>query len=297
MKKFNTQEPLFRRTIALCLIVLFALVAGCSSVRFTYNQGDTLLYWWLDSYADLEGEQADIAKRDIDKLFRWHRQTQLRDYAALLASMQKKLAGNPTQADLIEVYRDVRVRGERLAARALPEMTTLALSIKPEQIADIERKFNEKNAEYREKFVEGSLEKRQRERYKKAMKQLELWFGSFSREQEAMLRKASDARPLDSDIWLQERIWRQRRILALLRKFQQENPNREQAAAQIAALQRELFGRTESPERKVFYDNYLDQTTKFLLTAIRIATPAQKKHAQERMQGWINDFQTLAADR
>jgi hypothetical protein len=33
-----------------------------------------------------------------------------------------------------------------------------------------------------------------------------------------------------------------------------------------------------------------------LLTAIRIATPDQKAHAQKRMQGWINDFRTLAAD-
>lgn len=297
MKNFITLEPLFRRTIAVCLIALFALAAGCSSVRFTYNQGDTLLYWWLDSYADLEGEQANIAKRDIDKLFQWHRQTQLRDYAALLGTMQKELAGNPSQADLVGIYKEIRVRGERLAARAVPEMTTLALSIKPDQIADIERKFNSKNEEFRRKFVEGSQEKRQRERYKKAMKQLELWFGNFNSEQQALLRKASDARPLDSHIWLEERVWRQRRILGLLRKFQQEKPNREQAAAQIAAMQREFFNRTESPERKAFYDTYLDQTTKFMLTAIRIATPAQKKHAHERMQGWINDFQALAAGK
>ena len=110
MKNFSTPDTLFRRTVALCLIALLALVASCSSVRFTYNQGDTLLYWWLDSYADLEGEQADIAKRDIDKLFQWHRQTQLRDYAALLGTMQKQLAGNPTQADLIGLNKEVSAR-------------------------------------------------------------------------------------------------------------------------------------------------------------------------------------------
>ncbi|MEX5745592.1 DUF6279 family lipoprotein [Massilia sp. X63] len=297
MKKFNTQESLSRRTIALCLMVLFAFLTACSSVRFTYNQGDTLLYWWLDSYADLEGQQADIAKRDIDKLFRWHRQTQLRDYAALLGNMQRELAGNPTQADLIDLYKEVRVRGERLAGHAVPEMTTLALSLKPDQIADIERKFISKNAEYRKKFIEGSTEKRQRARFKKAMDQLELWFGRFSSEQEDILRKTMNARPLDNEIWLEERVWRQRRILSLLRKFQQEKPNREQAAAQITAMQRELFGRMDSPERKAFYDTSIDQTTKFVLTAIRIATPAQKKHAQERMQGWINDFQALAAGK
>ncbi|RZJ85263.1 MAG: hypothetical protein EOO64_01260 [Massilia sp.] len=297
MKNFSTPHYLFQRTIALCLIALFALVAGCSSVRFTYNQGDTLLYWWLDSYADLEGNQADLAKRDIDKLFQWHRQTQLRDYAALLGNMQRQLAGNPTQADLIGVYKEIRVRGERLAARAVPEMTTLALSIKPDQIADIESKFNSKNAEYRRKFMEGSVEKRKRARFKKAMDQLELWFGNFNSEQEETLRKTMDARALDNEVWLEERIWRQRRILTLLRKFQQEKPNREQAAAQITAMQRDLFNRIESPERKAFYDTGVNETTKFILTAIRIATPAQKKHAQERMQGWINDFQALAAGK
>jgi hypothetical protein len=29
-------------------------------------------------------------------------------------------------------------------------------------------------------------------------------------------------------------------------------------------------------------------------TAIRISTPAQKAHAQKRMQGWIDDFKVLA---
>lgn len=297
MKKFNTQESLTQRTIALCMVALFALLAACSSVRFTYNQGDTLLYWWLDSYADLEGEQADMARRDIDKLFQWHRQTQLRDYAALLGTMQKELAGNPSQADLIDIYKEIRARGERLASRAVPELTTLALSLKPEQIADIERKFASKNEEYRRKFIEGSVEKRQRARFKKAMSQLELWFGDFSNEQEEILRKTMNARPLDNQVWLEERIWRQRRILGLLRKFQQDKPSREQAAAQIAAMQRALFSRIESPERKAFYDTGIDHTTRLILTAIRIATPAQKQHAQQRMQGWINDFQALAAGK
>lgn len=297
MKKFNTHAPLYQRTIALCLLVLFALVTGCSSVRFSYNQGDTLLYWWLDSYVDLEGQQADTVKRDIDKLFQWHRQTQLPDYAALLGKMQKQVAGNPSQADVIDLYKEIRARGERLTSRAVPELTTLALSITPEQIANIERKFHAKNAEYREKFMEGSPEKRKSARFKKAMKQLEQWFGNFSKEQEAILRKTVDARPLDNQQWLEERVWRQRRILSLLRKFQQEKPTREQAEAQVAALQRELFRRTESPERKALYDAGVEHTSNLILTALRIATPAQKQHAQERIQGWINDFQALAAGK
>jgi hypothetical protein len=32
------------------------------------------------------------------------------------------------------------------------------------------------------------------------------------------------------------------------------------------------------------------------LTVVKIATPEQKAHAQKRMQGWINDFRSLAAE-
>jgi hypothetical protein len=296
MKKFSTHDPLFQRTRALFLIVLLALLGACSTIRFSYNHGDTLLYWWLNAYVDFEGDQSDWVKRDIGELFQWHRKTQLHDYAALLGSFQRQLAGNPTQADLLADYREIRNRAETLAMRAVPDMADLARSLKPDQIDQMEKRFNKKNDEYRRKFVSGSVEKRNEARFDKSMEQLKLWFGPFSNEQEKVLRRASDARPLDNNVWLEERIFRQRKILALARKIQQEKPNKEQTSAMITALLREFFARMEAPERKGFYDSYINATSNFILTAIQIATPAQKAHAQKRMQGWIDDFNALARE-
>ena len=194
-------------------------------------------------------------------------------------------------------YREIRTRSERLAAHAVPALTTLALSLTPEQIGNIERKFASKNDEYRRKSLRGSTEQRQRARFKKSLEQFELWFGSFNREQEAALRRASDARPMDGEAWLEERMYRQRRILTTLRKIHAEKMGREQATAQIQGLLRELFGRMESPERKAFYDAYSDSMTTYILSAIRLTTPEQKAHAQKRIQGWINDLNALAAGR
>lgn len=296
MKKSITQDTLFQRTRALFLIALMALVAACSTIRFSYNHGDTLLYWWLDAYVDFEGDQSDWVKRDIRELFQWHRKTQLQDYAALLGKYQRQLAGNPTQADLVNAYKEIRSRTEVLAFHAVPDMADLALSLTPDQIQQMEERFEKKNNEYRRKFVSGSVENRNEARFDKSMEQLRLWFGDFSREQEAALRRASDARPLDNNIWLEERIYRQRRILALARKIQAEKPSKEQAATMITALIREFFGRMDAPERKAFYDTYTNATTNYILTAIRLATPQQKAHAQKRMQGWIDDFNTLARE-
>jgi hypothetical protein len=140
------------------------------------------------------------------------------------------------------------------------------------------------------------VEKRQEARFDKSMEQFKLWFGSFNKDQEAALRRASDARPLDSNIWLEERMLRQRKILALTRKIQQEKPSKEQTGAMITALVHEFFSRMDAPERKGFYDSYLNSTTNYILTAIRIATPAQKAHAQKRMQGWIDELNALAKE-
>jgi hypothetical protein len=67
--------------------------------------------------------------------------------------------------------------------------------------------------------------------------------------------------------------------------------------AAVHNLLRDFFDRFEAPERKAFFDAYMDSTSRYILTAIRIATPEQKAHAQKRMQGWIEDFNALASGK
>jgi hypothetical protein len=295
MKKFNTPQFLFQRVRLFFLVALMVLAAGCSTIRFTYNHGDTLLYWWLNAYIDLDSDQSDWVKKDIDQLFQWHRTTQLRDYAGLLTKMQRQLGdGNVTQEELLSDYRDIKARTELLAFKALPQLADLAMAIKPEQIAQMEQKFAKNNDKFRREFMSGSVDDQKKARFKKAMEQFDLWFGGFSRDQEAQLRRASDARPLDNEIWLQERILRQKKIVALLRRVQSQKLNKDQTMAAIHDLLRDMLDRMEAPERKPFFDAYVDSTSKFILTAIKMTTPEQKQHAQKRMQGWIDDFNTLA---
>lgn len=295
MKNSNTPPSPFSRARMLMLIGMLALLAACSSIRFTYNHGDTLLYWWLNNYLDLDSDQSGFVKRDIDNLFQWHRKTQLKDYVKLLQNGQRQLAGNLTAADLHADYDEIRARTELLAFKALPELADLARTVKPEQIAQMEKKFAKNNDDYRKKFMRGDMEDQQKARFKKSMEQFDLWFGHFSAEQEAILRKASDARPLNNDIWLEERNRRQKRIIAVVRKIQQEKLNKDATIAQLHGLVRELFDRLDAPDRKAFYDSYEEGTIQMILTAVKIATPAQKANAQKRMQGWIEDFNVLSS--
>jgi len=294
MKNFNTQAPYSRRFTYAVLALLLAAMTACSGLRLAYNNGDTVLYWWLNAYVDLDRDQKDWVRDDIGKLFDWHRKTQLKDYVEILRTGQKQLQGNVTQADLLADYAEVKQRTQTLLLKAAPELADLARSLKPEQIAQMEKKFKSNNEDYRKKYLSGDQEKRQKLRYKKAMEQFELWFGSFSSEQEAVLRKASDARPLDNEIWLDERMRRQQNVLNLVKKVQQEKLSKEATVTLINGLIKDSFERLEHSERKAFFDAYENSTAQFVLTGIQLATPAQKAHAIKRMQGWIDDFNSLA---
>ncbi len=83
----------------------------------------------------------------------------------------------------------------------------------------------------------------------------------------------------------------------MLRKVQAEKLSKEATMVQVQAIVRDTFERLESPERKAFYDGYIDSTTKLILQVVAMATPAQKAHVQKRLQSWIDDFNALALDK
>ncbi|MBA5604816.1 hypothetical protein H3H36_05505 [Duganella sp. FT3S] len=295
MEKFNMHAAPLRRATRLFLLGIALLLAACSSLQLAYNHGDTLLYWWLDGYVDLDSDQKPWVRQDIDDFFQWHRKTQLRDYAQVLQTARRQLQGSPTEADLLADYDDIRARTELMLLKALPQLAELARSLRPQQIEQMEKKFASNNDTFRHKNMKGDREHQLAFRYDKAMDQFELWFGNFSREQEAAIRQASDARPLNNALWLDERIRRQQAILALVRRVQRDKLGQDATMALIRSLIEENFARRGQSDRKDFFGEYDQGTAQLVLTVIQLATPAQKAHALKRMQGWIDDCNALAA--
>ena len=76
------------RKLRLALIPLLFSLAGCSFVQTVYNQSHELVYWWVDSYVDLQGEQRQTVPADLLAFQQWHRQEQLPQYVLWLQAMQ-----------------------------------------------------------------------------------------------------------------------------------------------------------------------------------------------------------------
>jgi hypothetical protein len=288
-------RPLHTRLARLTLLLLFVLLAGCSALRLGYANGDTFLYWWLDGYVDFNDDQKPWVKRDIEQFVAWHRRTQLEDYAQLLGRVQQRLRTRVSAADVLADYAEVRKRVDVVVEKSLPQLTVLAMSIEPEQIAHLERKFASNNESYRKDYLRGSVEDRQRFRFKKVMKQAEYWFGNFSDEQEAKIRAASDARPLDNEIWMAERQRRQQEMLKMLHRIRAERPSRVAAAAMLREYARASVDNFTYAEHRAFFDDTREGMAQMVATIINIATPEQRDHASRRLQKWIEDSRELAA--
>jgi hypothetical protein len=270
------------------------MLVACSAVRLGYSNGESVMYWWLNGYVDFQSDQQPWVRKHIANLFAWHRKTQLPEYAKFLTQAQQRLQNNITAADVLNDVDNLTKSAQVMIDRALPGLTDLALALQPQQIAHLEKKFASNNDSYRKEYLRGDLERRQQARYKKVMKQAEYWFGNFSREQEAQIRAASDARPLNNELGLAMRLRRQQELIALLKKVQNEKLGREATKALLKDYVAGIFDQFGDKEHKAFYEASRDSSARMVATIINIATPAQKANARQKLQGWVEDCHTLA---
>ena len=288
----RSQRALFARTL-ICLVT--AALAACSAARLGYGNGEFLSYWWLDSYVDFDAAQQPWVKQRIADLFAWHRTTQLTNYSRLLLLEQDRLRHEVSTADVLASYDEFKARAATLVDRLLPDLAELALRLRPQQIAHIEEKFKSNSESFRKEYVRGDVQQRQRFRYKKALEQAEYWFGDFSSEQQRAIRIASDARPLNNEMWMADHLHRQSELIALLRKIEAEKPARDVV---IALLRRYLdvnyFSHSAKPEFNAFFQEYRAGSAGLTALIVNLATPAQRARANQKVQQWIDDFTLLA---
>lgn len=297
MQNFSTR-PRRSFIVKLGVFLLACLLASCSALRAGYGNGESIVYWWLDGYVDFQNDQKPWVKNHIHTLFVWHRNTQLKDYAQLFAQAQQQLQHSRqypvTQVDVLAYYAMFKQRAFLVIEHALPQLTDLALALQPRQIAHLEKKFASNNESYRKDYLSGDLEYRQRFRFKKIMKQAEYWFGDFNARQEAQIRAASNARPLNNELWMAERLRRQQELIRILKKIHAEKPGRETAAAMLKDYAATVFNLVTYDENKAFFDASRDGNAQLVALIVNIATPAQKAHAVKRLQNLIDDCNTMA---
>lgn len=282
---------LFKSVIIGALVVL---LAGCSSVRLGYNNGPQLAWWWLDGYVDFSREQAPQVKQGIERWFEWHRATQLGDYAALLTGARAEVLADTTPAHACSWQAQLRDGLEPALDRALELAADLVPGLGEAQLRHLEQRYAKGNDEMRNDFLQPDLALRARESVKRTVQRAERLYGSLAEAQRLVIAEGVAASPFDPGLWLADRERRQRDTLQVLRRLLAERADRDQ---RLAAM-RTLVARAEvSPNRdyRAYQQQLAEYNCAFAARIHNATTPAQRRQAQQTLQGWEQDLRALMA--
>lgn len=283
--------------IRLLSIVLAAwLLHGCSAVRLSYNNADGLVRWWLDQYVELSPAQDELVGERLARIHAWHRKSQLPDYVDLTRRARKLVAGQPRAADVLTLLDGIIRAATTLAEQVAPDVADLLLTLSPDQIEHMADRFKRKNGDYAKEIqLAGDARAQSKAHLKRVLERSEYWFGDFSDEQKAALRKLIDAQPPGARFWYDERLRRQRAWLELARLVQRERPPRDR----VIQLLREYVARFDMPRdaARLPQARALRRDSAELYVAIQAMTsPDQRAHGQHKLDDLINDFTALSRD-
>jgi hypothetical protein len=281
----------FRVARFLAALGLIALVAACSFSRFGYNQADTVAAWMIDDYFDLEAPQKQDFQKRFDRVYAWHRNEQLPEYAGFLRTARTKVQQGLTREDVLWFVDGVRSRVRTAARYAGPDTAAFLATLTPTQIENLQRKWDKDNKKYlKENKVNGTPEERQEVETKKVVKTFKEWLTPLNSEQEQKVNQMVRDLPQISQFRYAERLRRQKEFLAILA---QRGDDREKFTARVTEWLAN-WDRGRSPEDQKKLDAWWQKRAEIFVALDKSITPEQRTASLQRMQNYIDDATHLA---
>lgn len=278
----------------LCLVL-----AACSALQLGYNQAPSLVYWWIDGYADLNEAQSTRLRQDIDRYLAWHRRDELPGYAERLRQWRTLAAQDLTGEQVCAQADALRQATGRLMERGADPLARLVLSLSPAQLDHLERHQAKSNEGFEKDFLRGTAAQRLENRLERTLDRYETLYGPLSAAQQARVRQSLVSSPFDPARTLASRRERQAELLTLIRQWQAGPARsaadgaapREVSTALQGWLQRGLF---PSPAASTEAAAWVRHGCQGFADLHNSTSAAQRRHAQQVLQGYEDDLRALS---
>ena len=265
------------------------------AVKIGYGQGSPIAFRWLDSYVDFNDAQSLRVRTALDDWFAWHRRTQLVDYADLLARAQAELAAPATPERMCAWARDIRARIDTGFERAAPVLAEVLPTLTPQQISNIEKKYAEKNDEYRDDFLAREPAKRRKAAIRREVERAEMFYGSLDDAQRTYVAHAVARSPFDGELAYSERLRRQQDVLAMMRRLAANRAAPAEADAEIRAYVQRLDHSPREHYRR-YTETLIEYNCRFAAGLHNLTTAEQRRKAAQKLKDYEEELRSLAAD-
>lgn len=270
------------------LLCCLLLTAGCSSTTFFYNRLDFILPWYIDDYANLNGQQKGHLDELLDPFLQWHRTRELPCYLMMLDQVENSLDGEELTAQDIEALSlEFEKAWQRVEAEALGWAIELGERLSDEQMAEFLAELDERQQELREEYLERDDEDVAEDSYDRMADTAEDYLGRLQPEQREILRTSSEGlRRIDAD-WLAQR----RAFLDRLAVVLEREPGWQRRLRAMVAARDEQF----SPGYAAALDHNLALLQETTVKVLNARTERQDRKLRRRLAGLREDVRKLIA--
>lgn len=282
------------------LLGLSVVLAACSALQLGYNQAPSLVFWWVDGYADLDEAQSTRVRQDIDRILAWHRQTELPTYAGRIRHWQAMAGQDVSGEQVCAQVEHLRTATERVMDRGHEPLAQLALTLSPAQLQHMERHQAKSNQSFEKDFIRGTPAQRMERRLSRTVDRYETLYGDLTPAQVQLVRRNLESSPFDPARSLAERRVRQGELLDLIRQLQATSGPRWTSGTPLPAtappavrawLQRGLF---PSPAAGSERAGWIRHGCDAFAALHNSTTPEQRQHAQALLATYASDLRALA---
>jgi hypothetical protein len=290
MSKFIS---VFRLT---CLIIAATLLTGCSAIKLAYNQAPDLTYWWLDGYFDFNEQQTPKVRDELTRLFAWHRSQELPKTADFLAQMAAQMPAEISAEQACKAYTQSLTLIHSITSQALPAFAELALTITPDQIAHLKRKYAKNAAAFSRDYINGSVANREAKRLKQAIDRSEMIYGRLEEPQIAAIKQALANSSFDAVYTLKERQRRQQELIDSLTQLAAIKASVQTSQQALSAYIQRYWDSPE-PVYRAYVQRLTQEACISFASVHATTTPAQRAKAVKVLKGYEQDLRVLAAAR
>ena len=284
------QGPWRRLWIIGALVVGTLLgLGGCTALRLSYNNAETLALWWMDDYFDFDKTQTERVRADLADMARWHRREELPLLTELLENAQALAQKQPDATQFCALYERGVLRVQALAEHALPAMAAVAPTLRPSQLKDLAANYDKGNRKWREEWLTTDTDALDK-RTQKFRERLEDFYGPLSPDQSRQLQQRLAAAGLDEAQMYRERVRRQQEALRTLDGLRGDSAANAQAA--LGKLMKEYF-QSSDPAYRAYRDRSVAQTCEAMAQVHASATPQQRSNLVRKLQAYAQDVQVL----
>jgi len=272
--------------ILVCCCAL--LLAGCSVTRLAYDHLDTVLHWQASNYVDLNAQQKQSFDVEIQRLWSWHRHTQLPLYAAELRQLAAQVQAGALSREQFEACSNrVSTNWTDLLSEALPGYARLQVELSDTQVADMIQRIGKEIDRRSRKTQKLSEQGRRRHMIERMDDTLHDWIGRPNAQQRQLVEQWAARVQLSTPVEAQQRHASLDRYAALLATRAQ--PGFEQRLHDF--ILSDTADDPHSPEA-VERERWLQLLSDISATL----EPAQREHLRTRLLDYAADFDALAAE-